>query len=108
MYKVIQNNLYLTRGDTAVFPLKVTYMDDTEYTFEEGDKVLFTVKKKTTDGETLFQKEITNGVLFLMPEDTKALPYGRYCYDVQLTKRYGTVRTIIPPHILKICEEVTF
>ena len=25
MYKVIQNNLYLTRGDTAVFPLKVTY-----------------------------------------------------------------------------------
>lgn len=37
MYKVIQNNLYLTRGDTAVFPLKVTYMDDTEYNFEEGD-----------------------------------------------------------------------
>lgn len=108
MYKVIQNNLYLTRGDTAVFPLKVTYMDDTEYTFEEGDKVLFTVKKKTTDGETLFQKEITNGGLFLMPEDTKDLPYGRYCYDVQLTKQCGTVRTIIPPHILKICEEVTF
>lgn len=108
MYKVIQNNLYLTRGDTAVFPLKVTYMDDTEYTFEEGDKILFTVKKRTTDDETLFQKEIANGVLFLMPEDTKTLPYGRYCYDVQLTKQHGTVRTIIPPHILKICEEVTF
>lgn len=108
MYKVIQNNLYMTRGDTAVFPLKVTYMDDTEYTFEEGDQILFSVKKRTTENEALFQKEITNGVLFLMPEDTKSLACGRYCYDVQLTKHDGTVRTIIPPHILKICEEVTF
>jgi len=31
MYQVIQNNLYMTKGDTAKFPLKITYLDDSNY-----------------------------------------------------------------------------
>lgn len=64
MYKVIQNNLYLTRGDTAVFPLKVTYMDDTEYTFEEGDKVLFTVRKRQQTAKHFSRKKSPTGCCF--------------------------------------------
>lgn len=110
MYKVIQNNLYVTKGDTAKFPLKITYMDDSEYTLEEGDRILFTVKKKSTDSSIVIQKEIDGGTLILIlnAENTSHLSCGRYCYDVQLTKSDGTVITIIPPHIFKLCEEVTF
>lgn len=108
MYKVIQNNLYMTKGDTAKFPLRITYMDDSDYVVEKDDKIIFTVKKKSTDSAVVIQKEITNGELILVSGNTKNLSCGRYCYDVQLTKPDGTVITIIPPHIFKLCEEVTF
>lgn len=44
--------------------------------------------------------------LVLEPEDTKTLAFGKYVYDVQLTKVTGEVDTFITKGIIKITEEV--
>lgn len=107
MVRVIPvNNIYITRGDYARIPYKLADADDNEYIPGDGDKLVFTVKKDPTASSHVLQKEITDGALILLPADTKTLAYGRYAYDVELRKADGTVQTVSPPHILKICEEV--
>lgn len=49
-----------------------------------------------------------NGQIKINPEETSALDYGSYCYDVQLKKEDGTVSTVIPPAQFILTEEVTF
>ena len=44
--------------------------------------------------------------LTLLPEDTKDLSFGKYVYDIQLTKADGTVDTFITKATIKITEEV--
>ncbi|MCD8124274.1 MAG: hypothetical protein LUE23_04445 [Lachnospiraceae bacterium] len=44
--------------------------------------------------------------LVIDPEDTKDLAFGRYVYDIQLTKSTGEVDTFIPKGTLKLTEEV--
>lgn len=106
MHRVIVNNIYITRGDTARLPLRIIDTDH-EYVPTDKDKVVFTLKKDITKSEYVLQKEIQNNVLVLNPEDTQSLDYGRYSYDVQITLEDGTVETIIPPHVFKVMEEVT-
>lgn len=106
MYRVIVNNIYITRGDTDRLPLRIIDTDH-EYVPTDKDKVRFTLKKDITKSGYVLQKEIQNNVLVLNPEDTKGLDYGRYSYDVQITLEDGTVETIIPPHVFKVMEEVT-
>lgn len=45
MLKVVNNNIYLTRGDSAEIELSIM-QDGKQYTLEDGDIVEFTVKKK--------------------------------------------------------------
>ena len=45
-------------------------------------------------------------ILTLNPEDTKHLPFGKYVYDIELTKATGEVDTFITKAILKLTEEV--
>lgn len=44
--------------------------------------------------------------LILEPGDTKALDFGKYVYDIQLTKVTGEVDTFITKGSMKITEEV--
>lgn len=44
--------------------------------------------------------------LVLDPADTKNLSFGKYVYDVQLTKSTGEVDTFITKGMLKLTEEV--
>nr|DAG31895.1 MAG TPA: hypothetical protein [Caudoviricetes sp.] len=109
MIRVINNSIYLTRGDSASIQLKITQVDDdTDYTPEDGDVITFSLKKDPTQSKTLLSKTLSNETLVINPEDTNNLAYGRYVYDIQLTKKDGTVQTIIPPHIFKLDKEVTF
>lgn len=45
-------------------------------------------------------------MLTLEPQDTADLNFGKYVYDIQLTKANGKVDTFIPKAILKLSEEV--
>ena len=100
------NNIYITRGDYARIPYKLTDQDGNEYTPEEGDRLVLTVKTDTSQSSYVLQKEIKDGALILQPEDTEHLAFGRYAYDVELRKDGGIVHTVSAPHIIKICKEV--
>ena len=45
-------------------------------------------------------------ILVIEPEDTKPFAFGKYVYDIELTKVTGEVDTFITKATLKLTEEV--
>ena len=121
-WKTVNNDIYLTRGDTVSMPVTLTSKSDSKvrYIPEAGtDALVFTVKKTTNDKTALITKSLAdgtitfdsagNGVISILPADTAGLDYGIYYYDLQLTTPDAAgVQTVISPSVFKVCEEVTF
>ena len=107
-FRVRNNIIYLTRGDTFKAVVSITYPDGSVYTPKEGDKVRFALKETIDDEECLIWRDIPidTMLLILYPEDTKELEFGNYVYDIQLTKANGDVDTFITASKLKITAEV--
>lgn len=104
------NTIHLTRGDTARFALGrvVNTVTKTNYTPTAEDTVTMTVKKTVLDAAPCVQLIVPGGeVLHIKPEDTKAMAFGKYVYDVQLATADGDVYTIIPPTTFDLLKEVT-
>ena len=99
-------NITLTRGDSATFGLTVK-QNTSSYDFS-NDLVVFTVKKNVNTDAFLIQKTFSNGVINLTPSDTNNLNYGTYYYDVQLQNQSNGVYTVIPPSKFIVASEVTF
>ena len=78
-YSVSGTMITLTRGDTFSALITITDLNDNQY---------------------------IPMILTLNPEDTKHLPFGKYVYDIELTKATGEVDTFITKAILKLTEEV--
>lgn len=98
----------LTRGDSARISLSITFDDNATYTVQDGDVVTLSVKKTTEDTRYVLQKKLGKDLLFYIePHDTKKIQFGRYIYDVQLTRANGDVYTIIAPSTFEILQEVT-
>lgn len=108
MLKVVNNGISLTRGDTATFRLQIKNQGGTDYEITPDDQVLFTVKRSPNDEEIVIQKAAANNCITIVPRETDNLAYGTYYYDVELRRPDGFVATVIPPHMLKLTEEVTF
>ena len=108
-YKITNNCIYLTRGDSAALELQVKDEEQQTYDFSE-DEVVLTVKRSCYDSETGKATVVFNH------EDTENLPMGDYVYDVQLThienagEENETVEraTIITPHTFTLGAEVTW
>lgn len=100
------NNITLTRGDTATLELSVKD-DGATYDFS-NDLVQLTVKRNTVTDTVIFQKTFTSGVVIIENTDTASLNYNNLVYDVQLIKQGGGVYTVIPPRKFTIAEEVNF
>ena len=49
---------------------------------------------------------VSTMMLVLLPEETKRLNFGKYVYDIQLTRADGRVDTIIAKAAFKLTEEV--
>lgn len=101
-----ENNIMLTRGDTAVLNLEVT-IDGEAYDYS-NDLVQFTVKKNTVTDSIIIQKTFSGGSVTIEPTDTENLDYQTLKYDVQVITQSGKVYTVIPPCNLTIAEEVNF
>lgn len=109
MVKVNGTSITMTRGDTAMLQLYLTYQDEEPYEPAEGDYIRFAMKKSFDDSvPPMLVIEIPTDTLLLEiePEDTKTLSYGSYCYDIQLTTSEGIVDTFIDRAILTLTEEV--
>ena len=111
VFKVDEDNtIHLTRGDTARFSIGriVNTVTNTNYTPTPEDTVTMTIKKTVLQADPCVQIIVPGGeVLHIKPEDTKAMAFGNYVYDVQLTTADGDVYTIIPPTTFELLKEVT-
>lgn len=107
-YSVQGTTITLTRGDTFMALVSIAQSDGSPYLPIEGDTVRFAMKSSYAEEEPLLVKDIPIETmkLVLEPEDTKALEFGKYVYDVQLTKVTGEVDTFITKGTIKITEEV--
>ena len=108
-YSVSDNNIIMTRGDTAKLKVTIDYRQNGEpYDPQEGDIVRFSVKKYVSDRNPLITKDIPIDTLLLVieTEDTKNLSFGIYHYDIQLIKSNGDTDTFIENKILQIGPEV--
>lgn len=101
-----ENNITLTRGDTAT--LELTVKDDGVSYDYSNDLVQLTVKRNTVTETVIFQKTFTSGVIIIDNSDTATLHYTDLVYDVQLIKSGGGIYTVIPPRKFTIAEEVNF
>ena len=105
--KIVGKAIYLTRGDTLKLTVSI-YCNGEPYTPLEGDRVRFALKKAIDDTNPLIIRDIPTDTLLLrlLPEDTKPLDFGKYKYDIELTKANGDVDTFIGPDNFFITEEV--
>ncbi len=105
--KVQGNRISLTRGDSMHVTVSILQNGE-PYIPQEGDSIRFALKKDFDDEEPLVYRNIPIDTLqlILLPEDTKPLEFGKYWYDVELTKADGTVDTFIGPERFNITEEV--
>ncbi|MBQ0088995.1 MAG: hypothetical protein KBT27_06655 [Prevotellaceae bacterium] len=90
----------MTRGDTPSFIVKPKIVNPdtgerTDYVPQEGDKIIFAMKKSAASDEILVKEIPTDTMRFtLEEEDTKNLKYGVYLYEVSL-KRGSFICTFI-------------
>ena len=107
MFEILKDNyMVVVKGDTAMFDITLD-----NYTFTEGDRVYFTVKKRIKDSQYVIQRvvdvfEETTARVYLTTEDTN-IESGIYIYDIQVSLTNGVVDTIVLPSKFEILEGVT-
>ena len=79
-----ENNVYLTRGDTAIFDVILTTDDGDPYTMTSNDELIFTIRRIAGKGEEVVKKTVTAPEISLDTDDTKDLTFGPYKYDVYI------------------------
>ena len=117
-YSVNGTSITMVRGDTLRVTVEVFQGEPpAPYTFKDGDRLRFAVKKKLYKGsdytelidvDPLINKAIPTDtcLLELEPSDTQDLPFGTYLYDIELTMADGTVDTFIKEAKFKLTTEV--
>ena len=100
------NNIKLTRGDTAILTLSVK-RNGSDYDYS-NDLVQFTVKRNTVTQDIVIQKTFSGTSISINPADTKDLYYQDMKYDVQIINSSNEVYTVITPHDFILTEEVNF
>ena len=101
-----ENNVFLTRGDHAIFDVEITDENGDPYTMISGDKIIFTLRKLYDRGVELIKKESSVPTFEIVNEDTKDLDFGVYVYDVCLYNSLsGKYDTFIPERLFEIGKE---
>lgn len=102
------NKISLTRGDTFRAKVSITDNEGKIYEPQEGDKIRFAMKKDYDDSDPLLliNIPIDTMILTIDPEDTKPFEFGKYVYDIELTKANGDVDTFIAKARIDLTEEV--
>lgn len=97
MLKVSSKKIYLTRGDTAFLEISLLDEKGDPYTPEEGDDVIFRLKKSPTSKDVLIEKHINidDMVLEFEEDDTKDLKFSTYKYEIELVTVTGHHFTVI-------------
>ena len=100
-------NISMTRGDTETLTVRCSEP------FVPGDTVYMTVRQDT-DSPVALQIQVSafgpNGdaVIVIAHEDTGAMEFGDYRYDIQVTRADGRVTTLVKPSRFTLEEEITY
>lgn len=95
-------DIYMRRGDTETIKVECEDVNEKPIPFEDGDKVVFTVKSHAYTYIEVIQKEVTDftpdgkAIITILPEDTSDLKFREYTYDIQVVSRGGGIITIVP------------
>ncbi len=89
------------RGGTLIVPLQNIEIDEKDYTFQEGDKVIFAIKKTAKNTKNVLKKEVkpkagekSTQVIFTA-EDTLGLTASDYILQADLINSDGTFPMIL-------------
>ena len=110
MLKVTNNQITLTRGDTAELHVAVTDLDGDIYDCH-GDKAYFRVKLTPESSELLLEKELSIAedgglIIFLNEDDTDHLEFTKYNYEVEIVTTNNRHYTIIEKGTIKLGPEL--
>lgn len=110
LYVNADGTIRLTRGDTAVLSVVITNeVNYEEYVVQEDDTLTLSVRKTANDPTLCFSVSTIGSSTFrIKPSDTAKMNFGKYKYDVQLTRANGDVHTVIGPVTFEILQEVTY
>lgn len=108
MLKISNKTITLTRGDSAKIQLTLEDTSGNPYVPSESDEIRFALKREYKDFKCLIKKTIPTDTLLLQltPADTEKLEFGKYHYDIQLSRADGTVDTFIDRGDFQLTEEV--
>lgn len=106
MLTINGNQIILTRGDTMLIRLSLKNDDGTQYIPTATDKIYFRLKKHATYPEILIEKQLSDMILELVPEDTINLDFGAYRYEIELVTEDGRHYTVISDEPFIIAKEI--
>ena len=108
-YTVNGNVITMTRGDTVKIRVSLKYKQSGEtYTPQEGDEITFTAVNPFSEQKRIVKSiPIDTMLLSIAPEDTKALPSGRYPFDIQIVFANGDIDTFITDGTLILDKDLT-
>lgn len=84
MLKIEDNNIFLTRGDSATIDLTIYDEDGNIYTPKQNDVIVFSVKVNVNNVELALRKTFDNLTLTITNAESLKFNYGSYFYDVKL------------------------
>jgi len=95
MVKTTGQQIYLTRADSARIKVVPTTKDEhgekVPYTLEDGDRIIFRLKRKAEDTyevvctkDCILDVQNNQAVLYLEPDDTKTCEFKEYRYECEL------------------------
>ena len=73
-----EDNIYLTRGDTAIIDIALFDEDGEPYAMISSDRLVFTLRKLYDKGAILIEKEVDEPSFSFTSADTKDLDFGEY------------------------------
>ena len=78
-----ENNIYLTRGDTATLDVYITDEDGVSYVMAADDRLIFSVRRLAGKGEVLISKVVSSPTIYIDTADTKC------CHLVSISMIYS-------------------
>lgn len=99
------NNIYLTKGDTAIIDISLTY-DGEPWTMPASDSIYFALKRNVNFNYTVFSREYEEPSIELYQADTNALSFGEYDYSMTYNHSSGSKDTFLTGkfYITETCE----
>lgn len=79
-----ENNIYLTRGDSATLELTIYDEEGEIYTPTENDDIILTIKSNVLNYDYKLQKTFDSLRLVITSEESKEFNFGVYFFDVRL------------------------